>query len=61
MAWSFLASWYSEFSLRSPHSRAVAIRAAISWRAVVSSRVISAPRASKSAAVMYTGSEELMG
>ena len=29
-AWSFLASWYSEFSLRSPHSRAVLMRSAIS-------------------------------
>ena len=35
-AWSFLASWYSEFSLRSPHSRAVLIRSAISARATVS-------------------------
>ena len=31
-AWSFLASWYSLFSFRSPHSRAVLMRSAISRR-----------------------------
>src|SRR4051794_17326686 len=55
-AWSFLASWYSEFSLRSPHSRAVLMRSAISPRATVSSCSSSAWRALRPSAVMTTGS-----
>ncbi len=41
-AWSFLASWYSLFSFRSPHSRAVLIRSAISRRPSPSSAASSA-------------------
>src|SRR6478609_7690760 len=55
-AWSFLASWYSEFSLRSPHSRAVLMRSAISRRATVSSCSSSAWRAFMPSAVMTTES-----
>src|ERR1044071_9426995 len=55
-AWSFLASWYSEFSLRSPHSRAVLIRSAISLRATVSNCSSSACSACCAWAVMTTRS-----
>src|SRR4051812_33778964 len=55
-AWSFLASWYSAFSLRSPHSRAVLIRSAISRRATVSSCSSSACSAASPSAVMTTES-----
>src|SRR3954451_12890006 len=47
IACSFLASWYSEFSLRSPHSRAVLMRSAISRRAGPSSSASSAFSASR--------------
>src|SRR3954452_15198640 len=55
-AWSFLASWYSEFSLRSPHSRAVLMRSAISLRLTVSRCSSSACSACCASAVMRTGS-----
>src|SRR4051812_46744006 len=55
-AWSFFASWYSEFSLRSPHSRAVLIRSAISRRATVSSCSSSACSAWCASAVIRTRS-----
>ena len=45
-AWSFLASWYSLFSLRSPHSRAVLMRSAISRLPSPSGRLGSALRRS---------------
>src|SRR5271165_874220 len=51
-ACSFLASWYSLFSLRSPHSRAVLIRSAISRRPSPSRAASSALRASSPSAVM---------
>src|SRR3954452_6029088 len=46
------AAWYSAFSLRSPHSRAVLIWEAICSRPVVSSSSSSARRASRPSAVM---------
>src|SRR4051812_20748751 len=52
--WSFLASWYSEFSFRSPHSRAVLMRSAISLRATVSRCSSSACSAWCASAVMTT-------
>src|SRR3954471_22767357 len=55
-AWSFLASWYSEFSLRSPHSRAVLMRSAISLRLTVSRCSSSACSACCASAVMRTRS-----
>src|SRR4051812_14602143 len=51
-AWASLAAWYSAFSFRSPHSRAVLIWAAISSRPAVSSCSSSARRASRPSAVI---------
>src|SRR5664280_2962251 len=51
-ACSFLASWYSLFSFRSPHSRAVLMRSAISLRPWPSSSASSALRASTPSAVI---------
>src|SRR5664280_1476394 len=51
-ACSFLASWYSLFSFRSPHSRAVLMRSAISLRPWPSSSASSAFRASTPSAVI---------
>ena len=51
-ACSFLASWYSLFSFRSPHSRAVLIRSAISLRPSPSSSASSAFRLCRPSAVI---------
>src|SRR5436190_6378403 len=53
-AWEFFASWYSAFSFRSPHSRAVVIRSASSRRLSVSKRSTSACKAWKLSAVIAT-------
>src|SRR5829696_1671790 len=51
-AWSSLATWYSAFSLRSPSSRAVLIRAAIALRRGPSRSASSALRSSRPCSVI---------
>src|SRR3954465_4676708 len=55
------AAWYSAFSLRSPHSRAVLIWAAICSRPVVSSSSSSARRASSPSAGMAFSVNSVLG
>ena len=54
-ACSFLASWYSLFSFRSPHSRAVLMRSAISRRPSPSSAASSASSVASPSAVVRFG------
>src|SRR5918998_3138301 len=61
MAASSFAAWYSAFSLRSPHSRAIPIRSAISRRPWPSSASMSARSFSCAAAVILVVSPADIG